>query len=76
MRQPPTPIDVAAKRRIMDEANARGLTLDGIRVRVAGAALPFAEVYAEDSTTRRQTMVGQYSWGVIAHALTRNGELR
>lgn len=66
---------VAENRRIMNMANARGLILNGVRVRISGAALPFAEVYAEDVMTRRQTMVGQYSWRVIEQALSEHGRL-
>jgi hypothetical protein len=63
-------------RQIMALANERGLSHYGVAVRVAGARLKFALVFAEIPGSSRWSLLGEYDWRVIERAALGDGDLR
>lgn len=61
---------------IMAAANARGLKIAGIKVRVNMAADDFAHVYIAERGHPLFGWAAEYSWEAIAHAVEGDGVLR
>lgn len=60
---------------IMNAANARGLTFNGVRVRVAGSRLDYAQVSIVERNHPFNGWTTEYAWPTIARA-TESGIIR
>ncbi len=57
-------------------ANTRGLTHDGLLVRVAGARNEFALAFVQLPRSSEWCVLGEYQWDIIERAALGDGRLK
>ena len=69
-------LGVNERRQLTHDANARGLTVDGIPAEVYAAAADFAVLVVRNRGLADWVVLGEFSWEAVSRATRGSGKLR